>query len=174
MSITRSKVSEADAGGRLHVDTPSAAQAAPAASQPHQVAAAPLGPGRLEPSSAQHGVPQRAATPHLHRKQSWAERARRPPSILTSPDSEPHLDGDVRAGVSPVEDGSEAELGVSLLLEDARSHRVALTADDSVDTWSCATQDARNQTVIRLESLDFHRNHMINSERRKVLLGPIQ
>lgn len=32
--------------------------------------------------------------------------------------SEPHLDGDVRAGVSPVKDGPEVELGVSRLLED--------------------------------------------------------
>lgn len=50
-----------------------------------------------------------------------------------------NLNGDVCVGVSPVEDGSEVELRVSLRLKDPRSHGVVLAAHYSVNAWSCGS-----------------------------------
>lgn len=77
----------------------------------------PLGPGRLEASLSEHGIPQQATAPHLHRKQTSAQRTHSPLSILSRV-NEPHLNGNVCVRVSSVEDGPEVELGVSRLLVD--------------------------------------------------------
>lgn len=47
------------------------------------------------------------------------------------------LDRDVCVGASPVEDGSEVELWVSLSLEHPSSDGVALTSHYGINIWSC-------------------------------------
>lgn len=97
---------------------------------------------RVLPSTASHSVPLlhtcTGSRPQLSAHSPLSHRASRA--------SELHLDGDVRAGVSPIEDGSQVELGVSRLLEDTWSHSVALTADYSVNIWSCGTKTHRDGT----------------------------
>lgn len=50
-----------------------------------------------------------------------------------------NLDGDVGVGVSPVEDGSEVELWVSLCCKNPRPDGFVLTAHYGVNIWSCGT-----------------------------------
>lgn len=47
------------------------------------------------------------------------------------------LDGDVGSRVSPVEDGPEVELRVSVRWKKVRPDGVALTANDGVNVRSC-------------------------------------
>lgn len=72
-----SQVREADAGGRLHVDPPTALpRGGPAAAQVDHVAPAPLGLGRLEASDAEQRVPQQASAPQLRTTHTHEDRQR--------------------------------------------------------------------------------------------------
>lgn len=57
-----------------------------------------------------------------------------------------YLYRDVCVGVSPVEDGSEVELGVSLLSEHPCPYGVTLTTHCGINIWSCG-QITQHQAV---------------------------
>lgn len=136
------QVCEADAGRRLQVDAPVLSCTGSAASQIDRVAPAPLGLWRLELNPAEHRVPQQPSAPQLH-----TTRQRLGPVVcarcgclcVRGRGKGSNLNGDVCAGVSPVEDGSEVELGVSVRLENPRPYGVILTAHYGINIWSCGS-----------------------------------
>ncbi len=56
-----------------------------------------------------------------------------------------NLNRDVCVGVSPVKNGSEVELRVSLRLENSGPDGVVLTAHYSVNIWSCRSQEEEEE-----------------------------
>lgn len=103
------------------------------------MAPTPLGLGRLEASDAEQRVPQQASAPQLRTTHTHTHEDRQRAAYHQYVCVCVYLYRDVCVGVSPVEDGSEVELGVSLLSEHSRPDGVALTSHYGVNIWSCNT-----------------------------------